>query len=69
MGHADRFAIHNQMRRALDESAEPLGQLDRVVDRLRRLGVPDDDARKRVSIVTGEIDEWRREISQLRAQL
>jgi hypothetical protein len=65
----NRFSILNQMRSILGKAAEHQEEGDRVLDRLRRLGVDTEEGRDRTSTFAEVLTKWRNETIRLRANL
>jgi hypothetical protein len=65
----NRYAIVNQMRAVLDDGSRHQEEIDRALDRLRRLAVDTEKARDRLGALTEELNEWRTETVRLRANL
>jgi tetratricopeptide (TPR) repeat protein len=65
----NRFAIIRQMRAILDEDAANQEEVDRALDRLRRLAVDSDDGRERTRVLDKGLSGWRDETIRLRANL
>lgn len=66
---ANGYAILQEMRRNLDQSQQAINQLDRLVDRLRRLPVSAEERERALNAIWPMIDDWRRETVRLRADL
>jgi hypothetical protein len=65
----NRYAILARMRSILDDSAQHQEEVDRVLDRLRRLPAGTDDEVDPVKITAEALSEWRAETVRLRANL
>lgn len=65
----NRPALRRLREQALDGSAVALEQLDRVLDRLRRLPVTDERRRSARAALTEQVEDWRREVIDLRSRL
>lgn len=65
----NRHAILQQMRGILGEDSANQEEMDRGLDRLRRLAVNSDEAREGVRVISEFLAEWRAETVRLRANL
>jgi hypothetical protein len=65
----NRFQIVEMMRNILSNCTDMIEQLDRVIDRLRRLPVSPELRKPTVDAIVEITEDWRREVVQLRSRL
>jgi hypothetical protein len=64
-----RYQIQAEMRSNLAKSSEHIDHLDRVIDRLQRLPLSQEDRQRWVVPIVEGVNEWRTETVRLRANL